>query len=121
MKHQTFSVLERVLAFLAGLFNLIVGLAFFFLPELKFPFPLWPTSISPVLDRFIGAIILGNSAGAFLLCFLMQRYQWRASHLRWSAFLPTILILTRSTSISQEEKNAGKRALGFFLHVISCI
>ena len=69
MNYQTFSVPERMLAFLAALFNLVVGLAFFFLPELHFPFPLWPTDISPVLDRFIGAIILGNSAGAFLIVF----------------------------------------------------
>lgn len=69
MKHQTFSVPERILALLAGLFNLVVGLAFFFLPELHLSFPLWPTTISPVLDRFIGAIILGNSAGAFFLVF----------------------------------------------------
>jgi hypothetical protein len=78
MKYQTFSAPERVLAFLAGLFNLAVGLAFFFLPELKFPFPLWPTSISPVLDRFIGAIILGNSAGAFFLVFQREWANVRA-------------------------------------------
>ncbi len=65
LPHQTFSVLERVLAFFAGLFNLIVGLGFFLLPELHLP--LWPTSISPILVRFVGAIILGNAAGAFLL------------------------------------------------------
>jgi len=32
MNHLTFSPLERVLAFLAGIVNLIVGLGFFFLP-----------------------------------------------------------------------------------------
>ncbi len=62
MNPLTFSPMERRLALLAGLFNLIVGLAFFFLPELRWP--LWPVSISPVLDRFIGAIVLGNAAGA---------------------------------------------------------
>src|SRR5437588_10346337 len=69
MNYLKFSTLERMLAFLAGLFNLVVGLAFFFQPELQphLPFPLWPTPISPVLARFIGAIVLGNSAGAFLL------------------------------------------------------
>lgn len=65
MNPLTFSPVERRLAFLAGLFNLIVGLAFFFLPELRWP--IWPVSISPVLDRFIGAIVLGNAAGAFWL------------------------------------------------------
>jgi hypothetical protein len=78
MKHQTFSGPERLLAFLAGLFNLVVGLAFFFLPELHLSFPLWPTSISPVLDRFIGAIILGNSAGAFFLVFQREWASVRA-------------------------------------------
>jgi hypothetical protein len=66
MDHLTFSVPERGLALLAGLFNLVVGLAFFFLPELHLT-AIWPTSISPVLDRFIGAIILGNSVGAIYL------------------------------------------------------
>jgi len=65
LKQPRFSKMERVLAFLAGLFNLFVGLGFFFLPEMHIP--LWPTSIPDVLDRFIGAIILGNAAGAFWL------------------------------------------------------
>ena len=65
MNPLTFSPLERKLSLLAGLFNLVVGLAFFFLPELKLS--IWPVSISPVLDRFIGAIVLGNAAGAFWL------------------------------------------------------
>ena len=65
MNHLSFSRIERLLAFLAGIFNLLVGLGFFFLPELHLP--LWPTSIPGLLDRFIGAIILGNAAGALLL------------------------------------------------------
>ena len=65
VRYQQFSPPERILAFLAGLVNLVIGLGFFFLPELH-P-PLWPTSIPPILDRFIGAIILGNAAGAFWL------------------------------------------------------
>lgn len=65
MNPLTFSPLERKLALLAGLFNLVVGLAFFFLPELKWT--LWPVGISTVLARFIGAIVLGNAAGAFWL------------------------------------------------------
>jgi hypothetical protein len=64
--YQRFSPPERALSFVAGLANLVVGLGFFFLPELH-P-ALWPTSIPPILDRFIGAIILGNAAGAFWLC-----------------------------------------------------
>lgn len=84
MRYTTFSVPERFLAFLAGMFNLLVGLAFFFLPELQFPFPLWPTSISPVLERFIGAIILGNSAGAFLLAFEKE----------WARVRPLALVAT---------------------------
>ncbi len=51
MNHLTFSPLKRVLALLAGIVNLLVGLGFFFLPELQFP--LWPTSIPAILDRFI--------------------------------------------------------------------
>jgi hypothetical protein len=64
--HERFSPPERALSFIAGMVNLVIGLGFFFLPELH-P-ALWPTSIPPILDRFIGAIILGNAAGAFWLC-----------------------------------------------------
>ncbi|GAC1520245.1 MAG: hypothetical protein NVS3B14_22140 [Ktedonobacteraceae bacterium] len=70
-KYQVFSPLERVLSFLAGLVNLVIGLGFFFLPELHSP--LWPTSIPPILDRFIGAIILGNAAGAL---WLTREHEW---------------------------------------------
>src|SRR6266487_1420047 len=65
MDHRTFSLPERGMAFIAGIFNLVIGLAFFFLPEVHLP--LWPTSIPHVLDRFIGAIVLGNCAGSFWL------------------------------------------------------
>src|SRR5215471_10260425 len=80
MNPLTFSPLERVLAFLAGLVNLVVGLGFFFLPELH-P-PLWPSSIPAILDRFIGAIILGNAAGAF----------WLAGEHEWARVRPLALV-----------------------------
>ncbi len=63
--YQKFSPIERALSCIAGIVNLLVGLGFFFLPELHLP--LWPTDIPTILDRFIGAIIIGNAAGAFLL------------------------------------------------------
>lgn len=65
MGYQIFHPLERRLAFLAGCVNLLVGLAFYFLPE--FALPLWPGPIPSILARFIGAIILGNAAGALAL------------------------------------------------------
>ncbi|GAC1393974.1 MAG: hypothetical protein NVS4B11_26770 [Ktedonobacteraceae bacterium] len=80
MKHLTFSLPERGLALLVGIFNLIVGLAFFFLPELHLP--IWPTAISPVLDRFIGAIILGNAVGAF----------WLVTEREWARVRPLALV-----------------------------
>ncbi|HWZ18839.1 MAG TPA: hypothetical protein VNW73_08600 [Ktedonobacteraceae bacterium] len=80
MNHLTFSPLERVLAFLAGLVNLVVGLGFFFLPELHFA--LWPTSIPAILDRFIGAIIIGNAVGAF----------WLATEKEWARVRPLALV-----------------------------
>lgn len=80
MNHLTFSPLERVLALLAGIFNLLVGLGFFFLPELRLP--LWPTPTPPLLDRFIGAIILGNAAGAF----------WLATEREWARVRPLALV-----------------------------
>lgn len=82
MKPETFSVPERGMALFAGIFNLIVGLAFFFLPEL--PLPLWPVPISPVLTRFIGAIILGNSVGAF----------WLSTEREWARVRPLALVAT---------------------------
>jgi hypothetical protein len=75
-----------MLALLAGIFNLIIGMAFFFLPELQsgLPFPLWPVSISPVLDRFIGAIILGNAVGAI----------WLSTEQEWARVRPLALVAT---------------------------
>jgi O-antigen/teichoic acid export membrane protein len=82
MNHLTFSPFERVLALLAGIVNLIVGLGFFFLPELQLP--LWPTSVPTILDRFIGAIIIGNSVGAF----------WLATEREWARVRPLALVAT---------------------------
>lgn len=79
---QSFSGLERVLALIAGIFNLIIGLAFFFLPELHLT--LWPVSISPVLDRFIGAIIVGNAVGAL----------WLSREREWARVRPLALVAT---------------------------
>src|SRR5712692_56435 len=80
MNPLTFSPLERVLAFLAGIVNLIVGLGFFFLPELQFA--LWPTSIPPLLDRFIGAIIIGNGVGAV----------WLSTEREWARVRPLAIV-----------------------------
>jgi hypothetical protein len=86
MNHLSFSRPERALARLAGIFNLIVGLIFLFFPE--FPPDLqqiiWPTSISPVLARFIGAIVLGNAAGAF----------WLSTEREWARVRPLALVAT---------------------------
>ena len=80
MNHLTFSPWERVLALLAGIVNLIVGLGFFFLPELQIP--LWPTSIPAILDRFIGAIIIGNGVGAL----------WLSTEKEWARVRPLALV-----------------------------
>jgi hypothetical protein len=80
--HLTFSPVERGLAFIAGLFNLIVGLAFFLLPEIHALTFIWPVSISPVLDRFIGAIILGNGAGAI----------WLSGEREWARVRPLAIV-----------------------------
>ncbi len=84
MHYQTFSRIERVLAFVAGVFNLGAGLIFFFLPELPALHAVWPVSISPVLDRFIGAIIIGNAAGALLL----------STEREWARVRPLALVAT---------------------------
>ena len=80
MNPLTFSPLERVLALLAGIVNLIVGLGFFFLPELQIP--LWPTSVPFILDRFIGAIIVGNGVGAV----------WLSTEKEWARVRPLALV-----------------------------
>jgi hypothetical protein len=69
----SFSRFERLLSFLAGAFNLVVGLIFFF--HLAGTFGLWPkaTEPSPVLSHFIGAIVLGNAVEAFLLA---REHEW---------------------------------------------
>jgi hypothetical protein len=80
MNYQAFSWPERALALFAGIINLVVGLGFFFLPELRLP--LWPTDISPVLDRFIGAIIIGNGVGAI----------WLSTEREWARVRPLALV-----------------------------
>lgn len=80
MNHLHFSWPERILALVAGLLNLAIGMAFFLLPELHFP--LWPVSISPVLDRFIGAIILGNGVSAL----------WLSTEHEWARVRPLALV-----------------------------
>jgi hypothetical protein len=71
---RSFSSYERLLALVAGLFNLVIGLIFFFHLEAKLCLAqtsvcVWPkaTDPTPILAHFIGAIVLGNAAGAFLL------------------------------------------------------
>ena len=83
MNHLSFSWPERFLALIAGILNLIVGLAFFLLPELQFP--LWPVDISPILTRFIGAIIIGNGVGAV---WLSTEHEW--AHVRPLALVAVV-------------------------------
>lgn len=80
MSYSSFSTPERAMALFAGIVNLIVGAAFFFLPEI--PLFLWPVSISPVLDRFIGAIIIGNGVGAL----------WLSTEREWARVRPLALV-----------------------------
>ena len=77
---RSFSRYERLLAFVAGLFNLVVGLIFFFHLEATLCLPqttacVWPkaTDPTPILGHFIGAIVLGNAAAAFLLA---REHDW---------------------------------------------
>lgn len=113
MNPLTFSALERKLALLAGLFNLVVGLAFFFLPELKWA--IWPVGISTVLTRFIGAIILGNAAGAF---WLPREREW--AHVRALAIVAvvygTLVAISRTrTALSPAVPARASSLLALFL------
>lgn len=80
MRHLVFSPMERLLAFVAGFFNLVIGLGFLFLPELQLP--LWPSGVPAILTRFIGAIILGNAIGAF----------WLSREKEWARVRPLALV-----------------------------
>ena len=82
MKYATFSRIERVLALVAGIINVVIGLGFFFMPEIRLP--LWPNGVPDLLDRFIGAIILGNGAGALLL----------STEREWARVRPLALVAT---------------------------
>ena len=85
MDRGVFTRFERGLALVAGLFNAVIGFLFFFLPELSvLQHGLWPVDISPVLDRFIGAIILGNAVGAI----------WLFSESEWARVRPLALVAT---------------------------
>lgn len=71
---RSFSRYERLLALVAGVFNLVVGLIFFLHLEASLclgqtAMCVWPkaTDPTPILGHFIGAIVLGNAVGAFLL------------------------------------------------------
>lgn len=79
-----FSKFERGLALLAGMFNVVIGLLFFFMPELPASIQriVWPTATSAILDRFIGAIILGNAAGAI----------WLSTEQEWARVRPLAIV-----------------------------
>lgn len=54
--------LKGLLAFAATV-DVVLGLSIFFSPELGFV--LWPTAISPMLARFVGAIVAASGVGIF--------------------------------------------------------
>ena len=54
----------RSVLFGAVVLNGVIGALFLLGPELRLT-P-WPSPVSPVLTRFIGAIILGNAVGAYI-------------------------------------------------------
>lgn len=84
MNHLSFSRPERALALIAGIFNLIVGTIFLFFPAFPPDLQLliWPVSISAVLARFVGAIILGNAVGAI----------WLSTEHEWARVRPLALV-----------------------------
>jgi hypothetical protein len=48
----------------AAAIDVLVGLLFLFGPELQFS--VWPTTVAPLLMRFIGAIVLANAVGLWI-------------------------------------------------------
>ena len=62
--------------------NLLIGLGFLFGPELRLP--LWPTSIPPVLMRFIGAIVVANGVGAWTI---VRRPTWENARVLFTVAL----------------------------------
>jgi hypothetical protein len=63
-------LLRLVIAFAAGL-NLLIGLLFFFGPELGIT--LWPTPLPREMVRFVGSIVFANGIGAAMI---VRRPTW---------------------------------------------
>jgi hypothetical protein len=63
-------LLRFIIAFAAGL-NLLIGLAFFFGPELGIT--LWPSPLPREMMRFTGSIVLANGIGAAMI---VRRPTW---------------------------------------------
>jgi hypothetical protein len=62
-----------VLLGLAAAIDVVLGLLFYFSPELRLN--LWPSAIAPLLARFIGAIVLANGVGLF---FALRLQSWES-------------------------------------------
>ena len=69
--HQPLPAPLRTAIAVAALFNVLIGLAFLFGPELNLN--LWPTPIGVELKRFIGSIVLANGIGAAMI---VRRGTW---------------------------------------------
>jgi uncharacterized membrane protein YozB (DUF420 family) len=61
---RSLSAKLKAILFLAAIIDVILGVQIFFSPELGFA--LWPTTITPLLARFIGAIVAASGIGIFM-------------------------------------------------------
>jgi hypothetical protein len=96
-----------------ALINLVVGTLFLLDPELGTA-P-WPTDIAPVLVRFIGAIILGNAAGAAVVAKLGT---WEAARALFAvAFVYGLVALVAVTA--QLALVGGPRTLWIYVVVVA--
>ena len=78
----------RAAVVVTAVIDLAIGLAFLFAPE--FRLNLWPTPVSPVLSRFIGAIIVANGVGAWVVA---QRGTWAGARALFTVALVYGLVI----------------------------
>ncbi len=94
--------------------NLIVGTMFLLDPELgSAP---WPSEISPVLVRFIGAIILGNAAGSFVVA---RQGTWHGARALFAVALVYGLVALVAVGAQLLSDPGGDAALWGYVAVVA--
>jgi hypothetical protein len=111
MRHVPLSRALRGVMVGTAFINLIVGVLFLVDPDIgSAP---WPTDIAPVLARFIGAIILGNAAGAAVVA---QTGSWEGARALFAVALVYGLVALVAVTIQLAVKG-GPSSLWIYVAV----